>query len=406
MAALSPRGARLADRGPLSEYMVVSREHADRRWSPERPDGFVDMSTAENKLMWDLLEPQMTRRRNVPPRAIGYDDIRGNPAFRAAVADFVSRTFLGFELDPDSICTMAGAGAVLEALFYALCEPGDGVLVATPGYAGFWMDLENRDGAVIVPVHTLPEEGFRITTSALDRAWASAGRPIRALLVSSPDNPTGRVLDKQELVEIIEWTRRRDIHLVSDEIYALSVHGDVRFVSVSDLTELSTDVHIVWAISKDFAASGLRCGVLFSHNESLRRAVSGQAVWSAVSGRTQHLVAELLADRDWIDTYLAEMPRRLRLAHGAVTDALVDAGINHVPGDAGFFLIADLREFLDAPTFESERELWRRIVDAGVNLTPGAAIRSPEPGLFRVCFTATPIDSLPLAVERIVAALQ
>lgn len=362
------------------------------------------MSTAENKLMWDLLEPQMTRRRDVPPRAIGYDDIRGNPLFRASVADFASRTFLGFELDPDAICTMAGAGAILEGLFYALCEPGDGVLVATPGYAGFWMDLENRDGAVIVPVQTLPEQGFRITTDALDRAWASTDRPIRALLLSSPDNPTGRVLDKHELAEIIEWTRRRDIHLVSDEIYALSVHGDAPFVSVSHLTELSDDIHIVWAFSKDFAASGLRCGVLFSHNERLRKAVSGQAVWSAVSGRTQHLVAEMLSDRAWTDEYLVEMPRRLRRAHRVLTDALTDAEIAHVPGEAGFFLIADLREFLDDATFEGERALWRRMVDAGVNLTPGAAIRSPAPGLFRVCFTATPIDSLPLAVERMARA--
>lgn len=386
--------------------MVVSREHADRRWSPGRPDGFIDMSTAENKLMWDLLEPQVTRRRDVPPRAIGYDDIRGNPAFRNSVADFASRTFLGFELDPDAICTMAGAGAILEAIFYALCDPGDGVLVAIPGYAGFWMDLENRDGAVIVPVQTLPEQGFRITTDALDEAWAGADRPIRALLLSSPDNPTGRVLDKAELAEIIEWTRRRGIHLVSDEIYALSVHGDARFVSVSDLTELSDDIHIVWAFSKDFAASGLRCGVLFSHNEGLRRAVSGQAIWSAVSGRTQHLVAEMLADRDWTDEYLAEMPRRLRRAHGVLIDALADARIEHVPGEAGFFLVADLRDSLDNATFDCERTLWRRIVDEGVNLTPGDAIRSPEPGLFRVCFTATPIESLPLAVDRVVAALQ
>lgn len=405
MASLSERGTRFADRSPLSEYMVVSREQADRRWTPDRRDGFIDMSTAENKLVWDLLEPQIERARDVPPSFVGYGDTRGNPNLRRAVAEFASKHFLGRPIDADAVCTMAGAGSVLEAIFWALCDPGDGVLVATPGYAGFWMDLENRDEAIIVPVSTDPGGGFRITPAALDRAWESSERRIRALLLASPDNPTGRVLDAAELTAIIDWTRARGIHLVSDEIYAMSVFGKSEFVSVSDLTDLGDDVHIVWAISKDFAASGLRCGFLFSHNHGLRSAVSGQAIWAAVSGRTQHLVAEMLGDHDWVERYLHDMPLRLAAAHDALSAGLTGAGIPYVPGEAGFFLIADLRGFLHEPTFEAERTLWRKMVDHGVNLTPGKAIRSPDPGLFRVCFTATPTESLPTAVERIRAAV-
>ncbi|MEX1043870.1 MAG: aminotransferase class I/II-fold pyridoxal phosphate-dependent enzyme, partial [Acidimicrobiia bacterium] len=137
MASLSDRGAHLADHSPLSEYMVTSRDHIDRRWSPDRPDGFIDMSTAENKLVWDLLEPEISRARAVPASAVGYGDTSGRPDFRSAIARLAGRTFLGRTLDPDSISTLAGAGAVLEAVFYALCDPGDGVLVPTPGYAGF-----------------------------------------------------------------------------------------------------------------------------------------------------------------------------------------------------------------------------------------------------------------------------
>lgn len=401
MPSLSARGACFAARSPLSEYMIVSREHADRRWTPNRQDGFIDMSTAENKLMWDLIGPVISAARDVPPRAIGYDDIRGNPTLRSAVARFASATFLGAPIEAADVCAMAGAGAVLEATFWALCEPGDGVLVPTPGYAGFWMDLENRDEVTIVPVPTDASTGFRLTVEALDQAWESTDRPIRALLLASPDNPTGRVLDAGELTDVIAWIRERGIHLVSDEIYALSVYGGDRFVSVSELTDLADDIHIVWAISKDFAASGLRCGFLFSKNAELKAAVSGQALWSAVSGQTQHFVSELLCDGPWIERYISEMRRRLATAYCTVGDALGDAEIPHLPASAGFFLIADLRRWLPSPTFEAERDLWRRIVDAGVNLTPGKAIRSPEPGLFRLCFTATPTESLPVAVDRI-----
>lgn len=406
MASLSTRGARLADRSPLSEYMQASREHAERRWAPDRVDGFVDMSTAENALVWDLLEPEISKARSVPASAARYGDTRGSARFRAAVADLAGRTFVGRDVDPESICTMAGAGAVLEAVFHALCNPGDGVLVATPGYAGFWMDLETRDEVVVVPVPTQWEDGFRITPDALDRAFASATRPIRALLLSSPDNPTGRVLDPAEITDLVEWCRGRGIHLVSDEVYALSVHDGTPFTSVASVTELGDDIHIVWAISKDFAVSGFRCGVLITENVRLQRAVAGQAIWSGVSGRTQHLFAELLDDQEWTDRYLTEMRSRLADAHDVATIALTARGISHLPGQAGFFVMVDLSPHLVEPTFAAERNLWGRMVDSGVNLTPGADCRSSVPGLFRMCFAATPVESLAVGVDRIASAVR
>jgi aspartate/methionine/tyrosine aminotransferase len=406
MASLSARGAKLADRSPLSEYMQVSRENADRRWTPDRVDGFVDMSTAENALVWDLLEPEISRARSVPASAARYGDTRGLASFRKAVADLASRTFVGRDVDPDAICTLAGAGAVLEAVFHALCDPGDGVLVATPGYPGFWMDLETRDEAVIVPVPTRWEDGFRITPDALDRAFETSTRPIRALLLASPDNPTGRVLDRSEVADLVGWCRRRGVHLVSDEVYALSIHDGTPFTSVADVTELGDDIHIVWAISKDFAVSGFRCGVLITENERLHRAVTGQAIWSGVSGRTQDLFAELLSDQAWTDRYLTEMRRRLAHSHTEATTALAARDIRHMSAQAGFFVMVDLSAHLPEPTFTAERELWRRMVDFGVNLTPGADCRSSTPGLFRMCFAATPAESLSIGADRIVSAIR
>jgi aspartate/methionine/tyrosine aminotransferase len=385
--------------------MLMSREMADRRWSPDRPDGFVDLSVAENRLVWDLIEPELSRARPLPARSSGYDDMRGSGPFRRSVAAFAGRTFLGRAIDPDSIATLAGAGAVLEAVFYALCDAGDGVLVATPGYAGFWMDLENRDEAVIVPVPTRWDDGFRITTEALDRAYESAERPIKALLVASPDNPSGRVLTGTEICELVAWCRGRGIHAVFDEIYALSIHGDVEFTSVASLTDLAEDVHIIWALSKDFAVSGLRCGVLITENERLGRAVSSQGIWSGVSGGTQHLFAELLEDEGWTDSYVAEMQARLRRAHDVTRAELAAADIPHQPGEAGFFLLADLSGFLSEPSFEAERSLWRRFVAAGVNVTPGAACRAHTPGIIRICFAAVPTEAVGLGVRRLASAL-
>jgi aspartate/methionine/tyrosine aminotransferase len=386
--------------------MLVSREYLDRRWSPERPDGFVDLSVAENCLVWDLLEEPLSQARQVPLTAARYGDSRGHPSFRASVAALGSRTFLGRSIHPDSVYTLAGAGAVLEALFYALCDPGDGVLVATPGYPGFWMDLEQRDGVVIVGVDTRWEDGFAMSLDALDRAYETADRPIRALLVASPDNPTGRVLGAEEVGALVDWCRSREIHVVFDEVYALSVHDGSAFTSVASVREFDDDVHVIWALSKDFAVSGLRCGVLITESERVGRAVAAQAIWSGVSGRTQHLFSQLLADDEWVDRYLAEMPRRLAQSHELTVDGLTQSGIGHLPGQAGFFLMVDFRPFLTEQSFAGEAALWRKIVESGVNITPGSACRSTTPGFARICFAAVPPEALELGLRRMGTALR
>jgi aspartate/methionine/tyrosine aminotransferase len=165
---------------------------------------------------------------------------------------------------------------------------------------------------------------------------------------------------------------------------------------------LGDRVHIVWAFSKDFGASGLRCGVLVSENEAVHAAVDGLAYWACCSGHTQHLLGEMISDEVWVDAYLAFMRRALGDAYRAVAKGLTGGGIPFLPAQAGFFVLLDLRHFLDEPTWESEHRLWRRILDdAGVNLTPGAACRVAEPGFFRLCYAGLPTASVTIGVDRL-----
>lgn len=276
-------------------------EHFDRREGAydaiSNPDGYVALCLAENKLVWDLLRPKMLESRDIPHSAICYDEMIGSDRFRTQLAGFMGRTFLGRSLDPARVIVLAGGGSVLEALFYALGDPGDGVLVPTPSYSGFWPDLEGRDGLRIVPVHCSSDNGFRLTTQMLDAALAEADRPINALLFTTPNNPLGTVYSAAELEEVIAWCEGRGIHAVIDEIYAPGVFGESSFVSAAELRPALGDlVHIVWAFSKDFGASGLRCGVLITENEEVFQAVESQAYWAVCSGDTQHMLGELIAD--------------------------------------------------------------------------------------------------------------
>jgi aspartate/methionine/tyrosine aminotransferase len=288
-------------------------------------------------------------------------------------------------------------------LFHVIADAGEGVLVPTPSYAGFWADLETRDELTIVPVHTSSHDGFRLHPENLDAALAGAGRTVRALLFTSPDNPLGRVYTEAEIETVLAWAERAGVHLVMDEIYALSVFGERPFVSAARLRPaLGQRIHIVWAFSKDFGMSGARVGVLFSENQAVLSAVEGLAYWACCSGPTQHQLCRLIADDAWVDRYLKTMRTRLGRAYQAVTAALDTWQIPYLPSESGFFLLLDLRRFLARQSWDAEAALWRRFLDrANVNLTPGSACRIGEPGFMRLCFAGVATEVAVHAVNEL-----
>ena len=388
----------------MAEYIV---EHFARsgssRHADGNPDGYIALCIAENRLTGDLLLPQLNPGATPPARVLGYDAMVGAVEFREQLAAFMARCILGRRFAPEQIAVVAGAGTVLENVFYALTDPGDAVLVPTPSYAGFWTDLETRDALNIVPVHCASEDGFRLTTERLDAALAGAKSEVKALLFTNPDNPRGSVATADEMERILRWAEARNIHVVFDEIYALSVFGETPFTSVASLRPtLGDHVHIVWAFSKDFGASGLRCGLLVSENEALLAAVGGLAYWGAVSGHTQWMLGQMISDEAWVDHYGAQLRKRLGATYDRVSRALDAAGIPRIDAEAGIFVLCDLRRFLDEPTWKAEHALWRRILEqANVNITPGAACHIAEPGFMRLCYAAEPIETVLTGIDRV-----
>jgi aspartate/methionine/tyrosine aminotransferase len=401
LETLSRRGRRLLDSPPTPDYLREHFERRDRHFHVATcPDGYIPLCIAENKLVADLLLPKLEACRAVPEAALGYDSMIGARVFREALARFMGERFLKRTFQPEQLAVLSGAGSVLEILFHVIADPGDAVLVPTPSYAGFWPDLTTRDELTIVPVHTSSDDGFQLNVDLLDAALASSPRPVRALLFTSPDNPLGRVYSKDELEEVLSWAERTGVHLVMDEIYALSVFGDRPFVSAASLrSTLGERVHIVWAFSKDFAMSGARVGVLVSENEAVLQAADALAYWAACSGPIQHLLANMITDDEWVSLYLRTTCARLEHAYQSVTAALDSAGIPYLPSSAGFFVLLDLRRFLHEPSWDAEQTLWRRfLAEANVNVTPGAACRIAEPGFMRLCFagvdTATAVHGV------------
>ncbi len=392
----------------MAEYILTHFEHLEDEWDAEtNPDGYIGLCVAENKLVWDLIEPKLTAPRAVPKSAVEYDAMIGSETFRRQLAEFLGRRLFGREVLPEHLAALGGAGSVLELLFYAIADAGDGVLVPTPSYTGFWADLETRNELTIIPVHTSSSDQFQLRPEHLEAAYESADRPVKALLFTSPSNPLGRVYARDEIEEVLEWAEVKCIHVVFDELFALSTYGESSFVSAAALRpSLGDRLHLVWAVSKDLAASGLRCGVLFSENEEVIEAVDGLAYWASISGDTQYVIGQMVSDPAWTDRFFEENQRRLGDAYARVTAALDEASIPYLPAEAGFFFLLDFRSFLDEVTWEAEDALWRRfLAEANVNITPGSACHNGEPGFMRLCFPCVPPEAAVAAVARLARVL-
>ncbi len=253
----------------------------------------IVLSRSEQKLNTHGLATEIARlSHDFPSTALGYEDYKGSLALREAVCRYANRTFLqrsqrqrAAAISADEVCVSAGCGSVLENMFLALCDEGDYALVPAPYYASFDRDLGMRAGVRIGCVDT--EAGGRLSAAAFERHYqnlARRGERPRVVLLTNPHNPLGIVYSTEELAEVLRWAEKRQLHLISDEIYANSIYGrggsseaeseespPSTFVSVINLISgcsaddlgvspayLRDYVHATFGFSKDFGASGLR----------------------------------------------------------------------------------------------------------------------------------------------------
>uniref|UniRef100_A0A4W3JHJ7 1-aminocyclopropane-1-carboxylate synthase-like protein 1 n=1 Tax=Callorhinchus milii TaxID=7868 RepID=A0A4W3JHJ7_CALMI len=219
----------------------------------------------------------------------------------------------------------------------------------------------------------------------------SIGLSIKAMILMNPHNPLGDSYSGAEMTEFLEFAKRYKLHVIVDEVYMLSVFGDAcSFQSVLSLQRLPDPqrTHVMWGISKDLAASGLRVSTLYTANMDIISALGQLSYFHALPGPTQHAVAQLLKDRDWINqVFLPTNRARLKTAHKYIADELTAMGIPFLNRSAGLFIWADFRKYLKSPTFEEEIKLWRQLLENKVLISNGKEFFCCEPGWFRIVFS-------------------
>lgn len=183
-----------------------------------------------------------------------YTSNRGLKELRCLISRYLSERF-GADYPPDQIIVTIGASEGIDLSLRAVCEPGDEVLIPDPAYVSY-EPIVTLCGGSPVSVPCGAENGFCLTEEALSRAVSPR---TKALILAYPNNPTGGIMSREQLENIVPFLKKHDILAISDEIYAELTYGG-RHVSIASLQGMAERTVLIGGFSKAFAMTGWRIG--------------------------------------------------------------------------------------------------------------------------------------------------
>ncbi|TNF07657.1 MAG: pyridoxal phosphate-dependent aminotransferase [Gammaproteobacteria bacterium] len=323
----------------------------------------------------------------------GYTSSCGIPELRQAIADFYAQQY-GLSIDPRRVIVTTGSSAALGMVCELLLNPGDGLLLADPGYpcnANFVRRLDAEPQ--LVPVG--PEDNYQLTASSVAEYWQPN---TAAAMVASPGNPTGAVINREQLAGLYRQVNAQQGTLIVDEIYHGLTYTEELLGSA---LSLSDDLFVINSFSKYFGMTGWRLGWMVVPETVINTlTVMAQNFYIASPSIAQY--AALAAFQPDTRGILEQRREAFRERRDFLLPALRELGfqIDRVP-EGAFYLYADVSAFTD----DCEAFCWQLLREHGIACTPGTDF-----GLHRaqqhVRFAYT--ESLPrleVAVERLSKAL-
>jgi N-succinyldiaminopimelate aminotransferase len=304
-----------------------------------------------------------------------YAPPRGLPALVDAIVDRV-RVRVGAPIERDNVLVTAGATGALGAVFGAILEAGDEVLVAAP----YWPLITGivrcyRGRPVAVPL--LADVGS--ADEAVRRMARACTRRTVALYLSTPNNPTGRVLPPDWVEALVRWAAREGLWIAADEVYEDYVYRGRHAYAMTFAPERTFAAH---SFSKAFGMAGNRCGYVVGPAAAMAQ-VAKVSTHSFYSSPTASQLAGVRALDGRGDAWVRDMRERYRASGEAAAARL---GID--PPEGSTFLFLDLANALDERGLPGFLE---RSAERGLFLAPGPSF-GPYPTHARLCFTAAAPD--------------
>lgn len=202
--------------------------------------------------------------RNFQLPVLAYAESPGMPVLIDAIRRYYDN--LGMRFEQDDILITTGGSEALQIVFNCILDDGDEVLIPEPFYPNY-NTMVNTCGAVIRPIPTTPQEGYHYANRA--RIEAGITPQTRAIVCTTPGNPTGNVLTREEMRMLVDVAKEHELFIIGDEAYREFVYGGEPLQSFGAFEDAAENVVVIDTVSKRFSACGARIGCIISRNREL-----------------------------------------------------------------------------------------------------------------------------------------
>lgn len=384
----------------MARAVAPPTSRLSRRVEELPPSGirrFFDLlAKLDNVISLGVGEPDFTTPWHIREAAIHslergytmYTSNLGMPELRRAIAAHVARLY-GVVYDPDDeILVTVGVSEGLDLTLRAILDPGDEVLIPEPSYVSYGPCTTLAGGTpVYVPARL--EDDFRIDPDELARRVTPR---TRAILLGYPNNPTGAVMPRADLQRIVDLARKRNLLLISDEIYDRLVYG-VEHTCVAALPGARDNTVLLGGFSKSYAMTGWRIGYLCAPADVVAGMVKIHqygALCAPIMSQKAALEALNSGEADVRHMVEEYDGRRRLLVHG-----LNDLGLQTFEPRGAFYAFPSVR----STGLSSEQFAERLLMEERVAVVPGNAFGPSGEGHVRCCY-ATSSAGIAEALER------
>lgn len=364
----------LAQQDRLSPTLAIN-ERVSQLWAAGQT--VYHMGFGESRFP---VHPKLVAALAANIQRISYPPTAGIAELRSAVASFYQRHFA---IDADAGQVIVGPGSK-PLIFAALMALDADVLLPTPSWVSYAPQARLL-GRRVLCIPASPSDHHALTVDAFERTLALSTNPHRVLVLNSPCNPSGQMLDPALVTELVASCRRHNVAVISDEIYALTAHGHRPHLSLGQA--YPEGAIVLGGLSKHLSLGGWRLGVAVlpagEVGAALTRAmriIAGE-LWSSPSAPVQYAAAVAYGGDPDIEGYIAECTRLHTIRTQHVWRWLSEYGIPCAQPDGAFYLFPNFdgwREPLASRGVHTSDDLAAHLLDAyQVATLPGTAFGAP-----------------------------
>ena len=351
-------------------------------------EGVISLGVGEP----DFVTPWHVRESAINSLEQGYTSYTPNAGLlelREEIALYMKKQF-NVEYSPkEEIIVTVGASSAIDIAMRTILDPGDEVIVVEPCFVAY-VPMVELAGGVAVQVQALKENDFKILPDQLESVITEK---TKAIMLCSPNNPTGTMLSKHELEEIAHLAKKYDLLIIADEIYAELAY-DEEYTSMAAIEGMKERTILVSGFSKGFAMTGWRLGFVCSPPEISNAMLKvHQYALMCASTMAQYAAIEALRNgRPEVD----EMVKSYRRRRNYIVQSFNEIGLEcHNPGGA-FYAFPSIK----STGLSSQEFAEQLLLKEGVAVVPGDVFGESGEGHIR-CSYATSLEQLQEAIKRI-----